>query len=188
VKFHTTPLETARLVELEKRGDNRGFFARYFCEREFGSHGLETRFVQINNSLSTRKGILRGLHYQLPPAAEVKVIRCVRGALWDAIVDLRPDSPTFKKWFGTELTAENRFMMYVPRGFAHAILTLGDDTEAIYLVSTFYGPDQERGIRWNDPAIGIEWPIEPTEISPKDASWPDFDPAFHGIEMFRGLG
>ena len=173
------------MIDLEKRGDDRGFFARYFCEREFSANGLETRFVQINNSLSARKGTLRGLHYQLPPAAEVKVVRCVRGAFWDAIVDLRPDSPTFKRWFGLDLTADNRLMMYVPRGFAHAILTLTDDAEAIYLVSAFYGPEQERGLRWNDPAIGIEWPIEPVEISPKDASWPDLSAA--GVEPMRGL-
>jgi dTDP-4-dehydrorhamnose 3,5-epimerase len=187
MKFYNTPLEGARLIELEKRGDDRGFFARYFCEREFAANGLETRFVQINNSLSAKKGTLRGLHYQLPPAAEVKMVRCVRGALWDAIVDLRPDSPTFKQAFGADLTAENRLMMYVPRGFAHAILTLTEDVEAIYLVSAFYGPEQERGLRWNDPAIGIDWPIEPTEISAKDAKWPDLDAAFHGIELMRGL-
>jgi dTDP-4-dehydrorhamnose 3,5-epimerase len=187
MKFHFTPLEGARLIELEKRGDERGFFARYFCEREFAANGLETRFVQINNSLSTSKGTLRGLHYQLPPAAEVKVVRCVRGALWDAIVDLRPGSPTFKKWFGAELTAENRLMMYVPRGFAHAILTLTENAEAIYLVSTFYGPEQERGVRWNDAAFRIEWPIDPREISAKDAKWPDLDPALHGLELMRGL-
>ena len=187
MRFLSTPLQGARLVELARRGDERGFFARYFCEREFAANGLETHFVQINNSLSTSKGTLRGLHYQLPPAAEVKVVRCVRGALWDAIVDLRPDSPTFKKWFGAELTADNRLMMYVPRGFAHAILTLSDNAEAIYLVSAFYGPEQERGVRWNDPALRIEWPIEPCEISAKDAKWPDLDPVFHGLEQMRGM-
>jgi dTDP-4-dehydrorhamnose 3,5-epimerase len=187
MKFHKTPLEGARLIELEKRGDDRGFFARYYCEGEFAANGLETHYVQINNSLSSKKGTLRGLHYQLPPADEVKLVRCVRGTLWDAIVDLRPDSQTFKKWFGAELSADNRLMMYVPRGFAHAILTLTDDTEAIYLVSAFYGPDHERGVRWNDPAIGIEWPIQPVEISAKDAKWPDLDPTFHGIQLMRGL-
>lgn len=187
MKFHKTPLETAQLIELEKHGDGRGFFARYFCEREFAAHGLESRFVQINNSVSAKKGTLRGLHYQLPPAAEVKVVRCVRGALWDVIVDLRPHSPTYKKWFGVELTADNRLMMYVPRGFAHAILTLSDDAEVIYLVSAFYAPEQERGLRWNDPTIGIEWPIVPAEISSKDTKWPDLDSAFHGIERMRGF-
>lgn len=187
MKFHNTPLAGAHVIEQEKRGDDRGFFARYFCEQEFAANGLETRFVQINNSLSRQKGTLRGLHYQLPPAAEVKVVRCVRGTLWDAIVDLRPDSPTYRKWYGAELTADNRLMMYVPRGFAHAILTLSDDAEAIYLVSTFYGPERERGLRWDDPAIGIAWPTVPAEVSSKDAAWPDFDPAFHGVELMRGL-
>jgi dTDP-4-dehydrorhamnose 3,5-epimerase len=187
VKFHPTPLKDAFVIELEKRGDERGFFARLYCEREFGGAGLATRFVQANNSLSAKKGTLRGLHYQLAPAAEVKVVRCVRGALFDAIVDLRPDSPTFCRWYGAELTAENRHMMYVPRGFAHAILTLHDDTEALYLVSDFYSPENERGVRWNDPRFGIRWPIQPAEISAKDAKWPDFDPAFHGTERLRGI-
>jgi len=185
--FTPTPLAGAYLIDLEKRGDARGFFARVFCEREFGEAGLETRFVQANNSLSAKRGTLRGLHYQLPPAAEVKLVRCLRGALWDVIVDLRPDSPTFRKWFGAELSAENRRMMYVPRGFAHAILTLTDDTEAFYMVSAFYAPEEERGVRWNDPAIGIEWPIAPVEISPKDAGWPDLSPEFHQLERMRGL-
>jgi dTDP-4-dehydrorhamnose 3,5-epimerase len=185
--FHRTPLEGARLIEPEKRGDARGFFARVFCEREFAAEGLETRFVQANNSLSAKRGTLRGLHYQLPPAAEVKLVRCIRGALWDAIVDLRPDSPSFGRWYGAELSAENRLMMYVPRGFAHAILTLTEDAEALYLVSAFYGPEQERGLRWNDPRFAIEWPAEPAEISPKDAAWPLFDPAFHGTEQLRAL-
>jgi dTDP-4-dehydrorhamnose 3,5-epimerase len=185
--FTPTPLAGAHLVDLEKRGDARGFFARVFCEREFAAAGLETRFVQVNNSLSAKRGTLRGLHYQLPPAAEVKLVRCLKGALWDVIVDLRPDSPTFRRWFGAELTAENRRMMYVPRGFAHAILTLTDETEALYLVSAFYAPEQERGVRWNDPAIGIEWPLTPVEISPKDAAWPDLSPEFHQLERLRGL-
>jgi dTDP-4-dehydrorhamnose 3,5-epimerase len=180
-----TPLLGAHLIELERRADDRGFFARLFCEREFGNAGLETRFVQINNSLSVKKGTLRGLHYQLPPAAEVKVIRCIKGALFDLIADLRPDSPTFGKWYGAELSEDNRLMMYVPRGFAHAILTLSDDVEAFYLVSAFYGPGHERGIRYNDAKFQIEWPIEPVEISPKDRSWPDFDPAYHGLKLLR---
>ena len=187
MRFLETPVQGVRLIELEKRGDARGFFARMFCEREFAEAGLESRFVQMNNSLTGRKGTLRGLHYQLQPAAEVKVVRCVRGALWDVVLDLRPDSPSFGKWFGAELSAENRRMMYVPRGFAHAFLTLTDDVEAIYLVSAFYSPEDERGVRWNDPRFGIEWPMRPVEISDKDARWPDFDPAFHGIERLRGL-
>ena len=177
--FHETPLPGARLIELERRGDERGFFARFFCEREFEKAGLVNKFVQVNNSLSAKRGTLRGLHYQLSPAAEVKIVRCLRGALYDLILDLRTNSPTFGESFGAELNAENRLMMYVPRGFAHAILTLADDTEALYLVSDFYAPEKERGIRWNDPHFGIEWPTQPLEISAKDAAWPNFDLAYH---------
>lgn len=187
MKFHNTPLHGARLIELERRGDDRGFFARFFCEKEFAEAGLVDRFVQVNNSLTGKAGTLRGLHYQLAPAAEVKVVRCIQGALYDAIVDLRPDSPTFGKSFGAELNSENRLMMYVPRGFAHAILTLRDDTEALYLVSNFYSPENERGLRWNDPRFNIEWPITPREVSEKDGKWPDFDPEFHGVEKLRNL-
>jgi dTDP-4-dehydrorhamnose 3,5-epimerase len=187
LKFHKTPLKDAHLIELEKRGDDRGFFARAFCEREFAQAGLESRFVQANNSLSAKRGTLRGLHYQLPPAAEVKVVRCIAGALLDVIVDIRPGSPTFGRWFAEELNAENRLMMYVPRGFAHAIFTLKEQTEALYFVSDFYLPENERGVRWNDPRFDIQWPFAPTELSPKDASWPDFDPAFHGTERLRQL-
>lgn len=187
MKFLPTPLKDGYLIELEKRGDDRGFFARFFCERDFREAGLETHFVQMNNSLSTKSGTLRGLHYQLAPAAEVKVVRCISGAIFDAIVDIRPDSPTFGRWFGAELTSENRLMMYVPRGFAHAVLTLRGDTEILYMVSAFYSPENERGLRWNDPHFSIQWPCVPTEISPKDAAWPDFDPAFHGVEKLRGV-
>ncbi len=187
MKFNSTPLKDAFTIDVEKRGDDRGFFARMFCENEFADHGLETRFVQVNNSLSAKRGTLRGLHYQLAPAAEVKVVRCIRGAAWDAIVDIRPDSPTFSRWFGAELSAENRRMMYAPRGFAHAILTLSDDTELVYMVSAFYAPKEERGVRWNDPRFGIDWPLQPTEISEKDNTWPDFDHEFHGTERLRGV-
>jgi dTDP-4-dehydrorhamnose 3,5-epimerase len=187
MKFHKTPLQDARLIELEPRGDDRGFFARFYCEREFGADGLATRFVQANNSLSAKKGTLRGLHYQLVPSAEVKVVRCLKGALWDCIADLRPDSPTFGKWFGAELNDDNRLMMYVPRGFAHAILTLSDVAEALYLVSDFYSPNLERGVRFDDPWLGIDWPIEPVEVSAKDRGWPSFDPEFHGVETLRGI-
>ena len=185
--FHDTPLAGAKLVEPEKRGDERGFFARLYCEREFGAAGLETRFVNLNNSLSREAGTLRGLHYQIGDAAEVKLVRCVSGALYDAIVDLRPNSPTYLKAFGETLTAENRLMMYVPRGFAHAILTLTPDTEALYLVSAHYAPQAERGMRWNDPSFAMPWPRAPAEISAKDASWPDFDADWHGVESLRAF-
>lgn len=176
MKFVAAPLSGAYLIELDRRGDERGFFARLFCESEFGAAGLETRFVQANNSLTAKRGTLRGMHYQLQPAAEVKVIRCIRGAFHDVIVDLRPESPTRGRWFGADLTAENRTMMYVPRGFAHGFITLADETEAFYLVSAFYAPELERGLRYDDPLLGIRWPIQPTEISAKDRSWPNFDP------------
>ena len=177
--FTETPVEGAYLIELEKRGDERGFFARAFCKNEFDALGLETEFVQINNSLSAAKGTLRGMHYQLPPAAEVKVVRCVAGALWDVVLDLRPDSPSYGRWFGAELSARNRRMMYAPRGIAHGFVTLADDTEAFYLVSAFYAPELERGVRWNDPRFAIEWPVKPSVISDKDRDRADFDPATH---------
>lgn len=177
--FTETPLKGAYLIDLNRLGDERGFFARTFCTREFADVGLVTQFVQVNNSLSALQGTLRGMHYQLAPHAETKIVRCIRGALYDVIVDLRPESATFKQHFGVELTAENRQMLYVPKGFAHGFVTLEDDTEAFYFVDEFYAPDAERGVRWNDPAFAIDWPIEPLEISDKDARHGDFDPAIH---------
>ena len=177
--FNHTPLPGAYLLDLEKRGDDRGFFARAFCEREFAASNLATRFVQANNSLSARKGTLRGMHYQLAPKAETKLVRCIRGALYDLILDMRPDSPTFGQSFGAELTAENRRMMYVPKGFAHGFITLADDTEAFYFVDEFYSPEHERGIRWNDPEFNLSWPLSPTVLSDKDANHRDFDSAWH---------
>jgi dTDP-4-dehydrorhamnose 3,5-epimerase len=187
MKFHPAPLQGACTIELEKRGDDRGFFARVFCQNEFATAGIPMPIVQINNSLSAKAGTLRGMHYQLPPAAEIKVVRCIRGALYDVIIDLRPDSPTFGQWFGAELTAENRLMMYAPQGFAHGFMTLTDDTEAFYLTNAFYAPQEERGIRFDDPRFGVIWPRAPVDVSPKDRVWPAFDPAFHGIELLRGL-
>jgi dTDP-4-dehydrorhamnose 3,5-epimerase len=179
MKFAETPIAGAWLIDLEKRGDDRGFFARVFCVREFAEHGLVTQFVQVNNSLSGIQGTLRGMHYQLAPRAETKVVRCIRGAFWDAILDLREDSPTFGRWFGAELTAANRRMMYVPKGCAHGFLTLTDDAESFYLVDEFYSPEHERGVRWNDPRFNIRWPLEPSVVSEKDSNHPDFDPAYH---------
>ena len=179
MRFAPTPLSGAVVIELDKREDERGFFARVFCQREFADAGLETRFVQINNSLSKDKGTLRGMHYQLGEAVEVKLVRCVRGALWDVILDLRPGSATFGQSFGAELSAENRRMMYVPPGFAHGFLTLEEDTEVFYLVSAFYAPERERGVRWNEPRFAIGWPAAPQVISDKDAQQRDFDPAWH---------
>ena len=170
--FEAAPLEGAYVIKPELRGDARGFFARLFCQNEFAEHGLETNFVQINNSLSADKGTLRGMHYQISPNQEVKVVRCISGALYDVIVDVRPESPTYLQHFGAELSAENRHMMYVPRGFAHGFITLLPDTEAFYLVSAFYAPDSERGLRWDDPALGIQWPLEPAVLSDKDKGHP----------------
>ncbi len=177
--FNATPIPGTYLIELERRGDERGFFARAFCEREFATHGLISQFVQVNNSFSARRGTLRGMHYQLAPKAETKLVRCVRGALYDVVLDLRRDSPTFGKSFGAELTAENRRMMYVPKGLAHGFITLADETEAFYFVDEFYAPDCERGVRWDDPQFSLWWPMAPAVLSDKDAGQRDFDPAWH---------
>lgn len=174
--FKETPLPGAYLIEPERRGDERGFFARVFCEREFAAMGLSKSFVQVNNSMAERKGTLRGMHYQLPPHAETKLVRCVRGSLLDVIIDLRERSNTFGQHTSVTLSADDRRMLYVPKGFAHGFLTLEDQTEALYFVDEFYAPEAERGIRWNDPRFGIEWPFEPSVLSEKDRHAPDFDP------------
>lgn len=179
MKFIETPLKNAFVIELEKHGDDRGFFARTFCKKEFAEIGLDNEIVQINNSLSIGKATLRGIHYQLPPKAETKIVKCIKGSLWDVMVDLRPESPTFLKWYGTELNEENRRMMFVPKGYGHGFITLTDNTETIYLVTEFYSPEFERGLRWNDPRIGINWPISPQTISLKDNSHPDFNERIH---------
>jgi dTDP-4-dehydrorhamnose 3,5-epimerase len=177
--FTPTPLEGSYLIDLEKKGDDRGFFARAFCEQEFDRHHLARHFCQVNNSLSAQKGTLRGMHYQLAPKAETKLVRCIRGALYDVILDLRPNSPTFGQSFGVELSAENRRMMYVPKGFAHGFVTLVDDTEAFYFVDEFYSPAHERGVRYNDPKFALQWPVTLAVISEKDKTHPSFDPAWH---------
>jgi dTDP-4-dehydrorhamnose 3,5-epimerase len=177
--FSPTPLPGAYLIDLEKKSDDRGFFARAFCEREFRQHGLVCHFCQVNNSLSAQKGTFRGMHYQLAPKAETKLVRCIRGKLYDLILDLRHASPTFGRSFGTELSAENRRMMYVPKGFAHGFITLADDSEAFYFVDEFYSFEHERGIRYDDPKFALNWPMAPTVISDKDKTHRDFDPAWH---------
>jgi dTDP-4-dehydrorhamnose 3,5-epimerase len=177
--FTETPIPGACLIDLEKRGDDRGFFARAFCEKEFAAHRLVTHFVQVNNSLSAQKATLRGMHYQVAPKAETKLVRCIRGALYDLILDLRPGSATFGQSFGAELSAENRRMMYVPKGFAHGFITLTDDTEAYYFVDEFYAPECERGVRWNDPRFRLAWPLPPVVLSEKDANQRDYDPSWH---------
>lgn len=179
MKFIPTPLNGSFVIELEKRGDDRGFFARAFCIKEFESNGLNQNIVQINNSLSKDIGTLRGMHYQLAPKSEDKIVRCINGRLYDVIIDLRPESSTFKKWFGIELSAENRLSLYVPKGFAHGFITLEENTESFYLVTEFYSPENERGIRYNDPEFNIKWPIEPKIISNKDLTHPDFNYSYH---------
>jgi dTDP-4-dehydrorhamnose 3,5-epimerase len=176
-------LEGAFVIELDKKGDERGFFARLFCNKEFEKAGLEKQFVQVNNSLSVDKGTLRGMHYQLPPKAETKLVRCIKGALFDVIVDLRHSSKTFGKWYGQELNEHNRTMMYVPKGFAHGFVTLEKNSEVIYLVSDYYDPKLERGLRWDDPILKISWPIQPTVISEKDSKHANFDPIKHAVQL-----
>lgn len=178
--FHETSLSGARRIELEKRGDDRGFFARTFCRDEFAKAGLETEFAQHNTSFNREAGTLRGLHFQRPPHAEVKVIRAVKGAIHDVIVDLRPDSPTFGQWAGFDLTEEDGSMLYVPKGFGHGFQTLRADTAVTYLSSHPYTPEAEGGVRWNDPALDITWPLPVTAMSEKDAAWPDIDLAAGG--------
>ncbi len=177
--FHPTPLNGAYVIELEKRGDDRGFFARLFCREEFRNIGLNNQILQINNSLSAEKGTLRGLHYQLAPKSEDKIIRCIKGSLWDVIVDLRPNSNTFRQHFSVELNSTNRKMLYVPKGFAHGFITLQENTETFYLATESYSPEHERGIRWNDPVFNVAWPIKPVVISDKDAQQKDWDPSYH---------
>ena len=177
--FTETSLPGAFVVDLERRGDDRGFFARAFCENEFAARGLGGHFVQVNNSLSVLKGTLRGMHYQLAPKAETKLVRCIRGAMFDVILDLRNGSSTFGQSFGVELSAENRRMMYVPKGFAHGFITLEANTEAFYFVDEFYSPAFERCIRWDDRAFSIEWPLKPSVLSDKDRDQGDFDPGWH---------
>lgn len=172
--FTPTKLPGAYLVDIERRQDERGFFARSWCQQEFQAQGLASCMVQANLSFNNKQGTLRGLHYQRAPYAEAKLVRCTRGAIWDVIVDLRPASPTYRQWLGAELTDENYRMLYVPEGFAHGYLTLADSVEVTYQVTQFYAPGAEAGLRWDDPAFGIEWPIAVQVISEKDSRWPDF--------------
>jgi len=173
MRFTETDLPGAFIIDIQPLEDERGFFARGFCERELAEHGLIPRVVQANISFNRRKGTLRGMHYQVAPHEETKLVRCTRGALYDVIVDLRPDSSTYLQWTGVELTANNHRALFVPQGFAHGFQTLQDDTEAFYQVSEFYTPTAERGLRYDDPAIAIHWPLAVTSISAKDAAWPD---------------
>jgi dTDP-4-dehydrorhamnose 3,5-epimerase len=185
--FEESQIKGVFVIRPEERHDDRGFFARAFCAEEFASHGLNTQYIQANISNSTHRGTLRGMHYQVGAAAEVKVVRCTAGAIWDVALDLRPDSPTTGQWFGVELTAQNHSMLYVPRGCAHGFVTLADASEVFYLVSSPYTPAAERSVRWNDPSFSIQWPVPALHISDKDKNAPDFDPVFHGSEALRNL-
>lgn len=175
MRFRETELQGAYLIELDKLEDSRGFFARVWCQKEFDEHNLVPVVVQANTSFNTKAGTLRGMHYQAAPYEETKLVRCVRGGIYDVIIDLRPESATFKRWIGVELNEANYHMLYVPGGFAHGFISLEDSTEVTYLVSEAYVPGAERGLRWNDPAFAIEWPRPAEVISAKDSNWPDFN-------------
>jgi dTDP-4-dehydrorhamnose 3,5-epimerase len=176
MRFLETKLPGAFVIELERLEDERGFFARSFCEREFAAHGLARAFVQCNVSYNRRRGTLRGMHYQAAPHREAKLVRCTAGAIFDAIVDLRPGSPSHLAWTAVELSAESRRMLYVPEGFGHGFQTLSDDAEVFYQMSHYHVPEAGRGFRWNDPRFAIPWPLEVTAISERDRALPCFDP------------
>jgi dTDP-4-dehydrorhamnose 3,5-epimerase len=172
--YHETKLPGVLEIRIAPQQDDRGFFARTWCQTEFEEHGLSSRLVQCSLSFSTQKGTLRGIHYQLAPHAEIKVVRCTRGSIYDVVVDLRVDSPTFKNWIAVVLTSENRNMLYVPEGCAHGFLTLEDHTEVFYQMSESYHAESARGVRWDDPAFGIAWPENVRVISERDRTYPDF--------------
>lgn len=174
MKFIESVLPGVFVIQSEPIEDERGFFSRTFCVSEFEAHGLNPRLVQCSISWNRHAGTLRGMHYQLPPHVEAKLVRCTRGAIFDVVVDLRQGSPTFRQWFGTELTAENRLALYVPEGCAHGFQTLADDTEVLYQISEFFHPESARGVRWDDPAFAIRWPAGERIVSARDSAWPDF--------------
>jgi dTDP-4-dehydrorhamnose 3,5-epimerase len=174
MKFTSTKIFGAYLIEIQPLTDERGFFARTFCTNEFQEHGLNSNFVQCNVSFTSQRGTIRGMHYQIAPYTETKLVRCTRGAIYDVILDLRPESPTFKQWVAAELTADNHQMFYIPPGCAHGFQTLVDDTEVFYQMSEVYHADAATGVRWNDPAFGIEMPLNVTTVSERDRSYDDF--------------
>lgn len=175
MQFLSTTLPGVLEIRIEPHCDERGFFARTWCQKEFEEHGLNARLVQCNVSFNQRRGTLRGMHFQASPHAEAKLVRCTRGSIYDVVLDLRPGSSTYRQWVGVTLNAEIRNMVYVPEGCAHGFITLEDATEVLYQMSEFYDPPSARGVRWNDPAFGIKWPVETTVISERDASYPDFE-------------
>lgn len=172
MKFSPTTLPGLWLIELELRADARGFLARTYCEREFAAHGLNIRWPQGNLTLSKPRGLIRGMHFQADPKPEIKLIRCAAGAIFDVLVDVRRDSPTFGQWEGFELTAQNHRTLYVPGGFAHGFQCLSDECEVYYQMSEFYAPELARGLRWNDPAVGIHWPLVAGQLSERDRELP----------------
>lgn len=172
--FTETKLKGAYLVDLERMSDERGFFSRRWCAREFAAHGLNPAVVQVNIGHNAKKGTVRGMHFQIAPHAEVKIVHCSRGALYDVIIDLREGSPTKGQWFGAELTADNGRMLYVPEGFAHGYQTLEDETDLVYQTSQFYAKESATGVRFNDVAFGIDWPLPVSMISCGDQRWPDY--------------
>ena len=172
MKFNKLILDGAYTIDLDPNSDERGFFSRLYCQKEFNNLGLETNWKQINNSFSKNKFTLRGLHYQREPMSEIKLVRCIKGCIWDVIVDLRSNSKTFGKSYATELDENNRRMMYVPKGFAHGFLSLTENSEILYLVSEFYSKDYEQTLHWNDPIHDITWPASPNIISEKDSIAP----------------
>jgi dTDP-4-dehydrorhamnose 3,5-epimerase len=176
MKFLETTLKDAYLTDLTVFEDSRGFFAESWNKREFAEHGIHAEMAQANLSFNHKKGTLRGMHFQHAPHAETKLVRCIRGGILDIICDIRPESPTYLKWQGFELTAENRRMLIVPEGFAHGYQTLEDNVEVLYLVSEYYTPQSADGIRWDDPALKLEWPMPPTVISPKDEAFAPYQP------------
>ena len=174
MRFEQSPLPGAFVVDLDRKDDERGFFARTFCHDEFAEHGLVADYAQSSVSFNKRKGTLRGMHFQKKPHEETKLVRCTMGAIYDVIVDLRPGSPTQTRWFGIELSAVNRRALYVPKGFAHGFITLADESEVLYQISTQFHPESAAGVRWNDPAFTIEWPLEAALMSGRDRSYPDY--------------
>lgn len=174
MKFYPTELSGAYLIEPDPVQDERGFFARTFCTKEFRESGLNPNLEQCNVSFNKKKGTLRGMHYQSEPHGEIKLVRCTMGSIYDVIVDLRPHSPTYKKWIAVELSAKNRKMLYIPEGFAHGFQTLEDNAEVFYQMSTFYVPAAARGVPWNDPTFAIDWPHDERIISQKDQQYPNF--------------
>ena len=183
MKFIEAPLSGAYVIELEPFRDDRGLFARTFCQEEFGQKGLYKHIVQINHSVTRKKGAIRGMHYQYPPACEAKLIRCVQGGVFDVMVDLRADSPTFRHHHGVELSKDNMRMVFIPEGFAHGFQTLTDEAELVYHHSASYAPRCERGLRFNDPALAINWPLPVSAISPKDQGYPLIEINFKGIDI-----